>query len=617
MDPLTHYASIGWKEGRWPRQDFDTAYYLESNRDVAKSGINPLLHYVLFGKIEGRRSVPPCSTAEPQSFSRVRGHWRQLRERMARIPVLAQHLRPASAASHPVLRAEFDAEFYLTEYADITALGVDPLKHFLRFGWQEGRRPRRDFDTKYYLETNPDVAKSGMNPFLHYILTGKHEGRRSSPPPPSRALRALAARPPRERARDWQVTHLGDDLVGSTLQAALMPAAGAAGLLVVLSHDEYTQSAGGIQNCIGDEARAFAEHGWAHLHACPARPLPLLAAPADPSHFRILLTLDGVRLGTASWECLEDALSQSFLPGERHLVIHHLLGFAPELVRSLSTRGGFGKTVTWAHDFFTICDGYTLLRNDVEFCHAPPVSSGACMICCYGSERISHVQRIRELYTAIQPVVIAPSHPALEFWLGHAALPHSEAIVQPHCSVLFEGPIVAPPEDRLVRVAYLGGPVPHKGWDVFRRLASRCAGNYEFMHFGDQSGGDELIRFVPVRVTPSDRDRMVNALIQAGVDVVISWSLCYETFSFTTFEAIAAGAFVVAREAAGNVWPAVAMHGDGIALRSEQELLAYFESGKLAADLNRSRRRRGRLVAGTLAAAYLLSSAPAACGVAA
>ncbi|HEY6432555.1 MAG TPA: hypothetical protein VIZ17_11285 [Acetobacteraceae bacterium] len=401
------------------------------------------------------------------------------------------------------------------------------------------------------------------------------------------------------------------------MQAALMETAGAAGLLVVLSHDEYTQSAGGIQNCIGDEARAFAEHRWAHLHACPAQPLPLLADPVGAAEFRIVLTLGGARLGTARWKDLADALCQAFMPRERHLVVHHLLGFVPELVSTLAARGGFGKAIFWTHDFFTICTGYALMRNDVEFCHAPPIASGACTICCYGSERISHVRRIRELYAAIRPVVMAPSRSALDFWLGHADLPHSEAIVQPHCTVSFEGPPVARPQDRPIRVAYLGGPVSHKGWDVFRAVAGRHADNYEFLHFGNESGGDELIQFVPVRVTPSDRDRMVNALVEAGVDVVVSWSLCHETFSFTTFEAIAAGAFVIARKAAGNVWPAVGLYGVGIALRTEQELLAYFDSGSLLVDLDRSRRRRGRLVPGRLAGTYLLGSAQAACGAAA
>ena len=35
----------------------------------------------------------------------------------------------------------FDAVYYLSTYPDVAALGMDPAKHYIRFGWQEGRNP--------------------------------------------------------------------------------------------------------------------------------------------------------------------------------------------------------------------------------------------------------------------------------------------------------------------------------------------------------------------------------------------------------------------------------------------------------------------------------------------
>jgi hypothetical protein len=35
----------------------------------------------------------------------------------------------------------FDSDFYLTNNPDLVTAGVDPLLHFLEFGWREGRRP--------------------------------------------------------------------------------------------------------------------------------------------------------------------------------------------------------------------------------------------------------------------------------------------------------------------------------------------------------------------------------------------------------------------------------------------------------------------------------------------
>jgi hypothetical protein len=35
----------------------------------------------------------------------------------------------------------FDAAWYLLENSDVRASGLDPLSHFCRYGWREGRRP--------------------------------------------------------------------------------------------------------------------------------------------------------------------------------------------------------------------------------------------------------------------------------------------------------------------------------------------------------------------------------------------------------------------------------------------------------------------------------------------
>lgn len=86
VDPLQHYLTIGWREGRDPGPMFTTSAYLKANEDVARSGMNPLLHFVEFGLAEGREgfgdgysrpsvSAPSPSFAEPNacvSFPRSR-----------------------------------------------------------------------------------------------------------------------------------------------------------------------------------------------------------------------------------------------------------------------------------------------------------------------------------------------------------------------------------------------------------------------------------------------------------------------------------------------------------------------------------------------------------------
>jgi hypothetical protein len=54
MDPLEHYMTLGWREGRNPSAHFSTTGYLLANPDVRASGANPLVHFLEHGIIEGR-----------------------------------------------------------------------------------------------------------------------------------------------------------------------------------------------------------------------------------------------------------------------------------------------------------------------------------------------------------------------------------------------------------------------------------------------------------------------------------------------------------------------------------------------------------------------------------
>ncbi|TXK59852.1 class I SAM-dependent methyltransferase [Alkalisalibacterium limincola] len=58
VDPVVHYVMFGADEGRDPSADFSTRGYLERYPDVREGGLNPLAHYLLHGKGEGRNTTP-------------------------------------------------------------------------------------------------------------------------------------------------------------------------------------------------------------------------------------------------------------------------------------------------------------------------------------------------------------------------------------------------------------------------------------------------------------------------------------------------------------------------------------------------------------------------------
>ena len=69
----------------------------------------------------------------------------------------------------------FDSEYYLSQNEDVKKAKINPIKHYLKFGWKEGRNPSADFNGNEYLNKRPDVRVSGICPLVHYLKFGKEK----------------------------------------------------------------------------------------------------------------------------------------------------------------------------------------------------------------------------------------------------------------------------------------------------------------------------------------------------------------------------------------------------------------------------------------------------------
>jgi hypothetical protein len=512
-----------------------------------------------------------------------------------------------SRSTRRLLEALFDVPFYLRTYPDVRDSGVDPIRHYLDRGWREGRDPSSTFSTVGYLDQNPDVRAAGLCPLFHYVSWGITEGRVPRPAAVQTARQSSlelarqvinSAASSRDRVKPWQVPQPLQPLEPAALKEALAACATDkhVGIVFVLSHDDYASIPGGVQNVIAAEERAFIDKGWAYLHICPAQPLPVLADPMPESDAFVWLRLNGQRLGAVTVLELAQALNGAvFGDGRRLMVLHHLMGFAPEHVARIADVFTPDETIAWIHDFFTLCPSYALLRNNVVFCGGPSPESQACTICAYGgAERKRHVERVRRLFERLKPTVMAPSVTALRFWTRRGQLSCRNARAAPLGALAMDS--VSPPARRHqeghLRVGFVGFPMYHKGWHVFQQLARQHDGDtrYAFFHLGS-TRAPEYVNTAFVDVTMDRKqDFMVDAVADNEIDVVVNWSLCYETFSFTAHEAIAGGAFVLAPIAAGNIVPAITQAEQGLGLESEQELFDLFASGDVL-ELAQHRRR--------------------------
>lgn len=158
----TRFRERSWEAGLIKASRlFRPAWYLEQNPDVAKAGIDPLLHYILHGGVEDRSPHPLFDsqfyTAQIPEVER------------GAVTPLAHYVSAGVALGldpHPL----FDTKFYLRTNPDVAAAGMNPLFHYMEYGWREGRDPNPLFSTSFYLERHPDVTASGVNPLVHYLM---------------------------------------------------------------------------------------------------------------------------------------------------------------------------------------------------------------------------------------------------------------------------------------------------------------------------------------------------------------------------------------------------------------------------------------------------------------
>ena len=182
MDPLQHFLQTGWKEGRDPNAFFSLKYYLNQNPDVAASGANPLVQFAQSGWQQGRDpsilfSVSKYLAANPdvaRSGTDPLQHYLQTGA--------AQGRAIYAAVPHDTVTTDplVDAAYYYAQNPGIAATGQDAGVAYHANVWGSGANPDAYFNTQFYLANNPDVAAAHFDPLAHFEQYGWKEGRNPS-----------------------------------------------------------------------------------------------------------------------------------------------------------------------------------------------------------------------------------------------------------------------------------------------------------------------------------------------------------------------------------------------------------------------------------------------------
>ena len=351
--------------------------------------------------------------------------------------------------------------------------------------------------------------------------------------------------------------------------------------VLAVSHSDYRIGVGGTQKLLQQEEVLLAARAISYLEIHPSPDQPLVGR--NLQSFYMGLYVDSKYIGDFVVAQLREIFQELARAGVNlHTVhLHHLLGFelgvVSEVLRDLQTRKTF-----FIHDFYSICKQLNLLKNDKEFCGGPPVGSKACHECSYGEQRPAHFEAFKSFLDMWKPDFVAPSQVACEVWCGSYPNWERKVRIVPHLLQREGG--YAPVERTAggrIRIAYVGYQHPIKGWEEWKQFASLVRReHYELYVLGSCSELLPNVQYVSVSFIDHGPEAMLQALRHHAIDLVFLWSLAPETYSFTVFESMAAGCFVLTNPRSGNIAAQVSQQGCGLVAKDLGELLDFLQDTK-------------------------------------
>jgi glycosyltransferase involved in cell wall biosynthesis len=183
------------------------------------------------------------------------------------------------------------------------------------------------------------------------------------------------------------------------------------------------------------------------------------------------------------------------------------------------------------------------------------------------------LNQFERLFTELSPKLIFPSKTAETVFKNSKRIYQLQSVVIPHIRIVKEdnnnskdslNEIDSKPRSDPIRIAFCGQPTSQKGYFHFVELAENCLtlDDFEFFHFGSESGYLPYIKFVEAKLT-SGISQMSHLLSKNEIDIVFLPSIWRETFNFVAYEAVKAGAAILTLKESGNISDFVLTHKIG------------------------------------------------------
>lgn len=258
--------------------------------------------------------------------------------------------------------------------------------------------------------------------------------------------------------------------------------------------------------------------------------------------------------------------------------IHHLMYINLNRVNELLSSCHNIPIKVFLHDYYLACTQYNLLKNGKVYCGGEGFKQERCSDCLEYKKSMALEEKIHRLLGNFQDRItfISPSNITKEIFLNFHPEYKGNTVVIPH--QVGEGHYLGNTEklssDEKIKIAFLGMPRNHKGWNVWKNIVEKFSGcDYEFYVFNNANEQYDQMQRINVAFSKEHLNAMTDALRGNKIHIAFLWSTCPETYSYTYFEAFAANAFIITNKDSGNIVYTVRQHKNGVVFENEDDLL--------------------------------------------
>lgn len=254
--------------------------------------------------------------------------------------------------------------------------------------------------------------------------------------------------------------------------------------------------------------------------------------------------------------------------------------------------------IFYVHDYYTCCVQPNLLKNDETYCGGAGLSEEKCRDCVYYKASLEHKEKIDRLFDQFSNIdIISPSEIAAEIWSKAYEKYADRITVIDHLVVERQPgePLPALGDKDKINVAFVGLGDKVKGWNLWKEalisLSEEECSEYNFYHFGKVFESLDRVTQVEVSISKDGPEAMTDKLREYGINVAVLYSIWPETYSYTYFEAMKAGCFIITNDRSGNIACQVEKNDNGVVIECSSESLESLlkNPGKIRGNINKFR----------------------------